>query len=120
LEDTPLIAFEISINGTKSCTAGIEGRGVVSVLVDRIWRVGPDEQEKLLLDAGGLISDTGQGAEFLKWLKEESLCLGDTITIRIVDVPATDEPIKRERENPKQREKSEREYYERMKKKYEK
>jgi hypothetical protein len=113
-----MIAFEISINGTKRCLAGIREHGVVTTVLTRVWRTAASSQEELDLTVGGLISESGQEAENLRWL-DEPLNPGDTITIRILEVSSGDEPAQREQEDTQRQERREREYYKRMKSKYE-
>jgi hypothetical protein len=56
-----MIAFEIIVNGTKLCNAGIEGLGVLSAILSWAHRVPEPEAElnllyppdELLLEVGG-------------------------------------------------------------------
>ena len=53
----------------------------------------------------------------LKWLSE-SLRVGDSISIRIVEVEAADPPVERRRDDPEAVERSRRRYYEQLKREY--
>lgn len=80
-----MIAFEISVNGEKLCTAGIGDKGVLSAIIN-----GPKRPN---LSVGGLAND-----EHLHWLEREAgfgLKVGDEVTVRIVEADCVDEPVGR-------------------------
>jgi hypothetical protein len=62
-----MIAFEISIDGQKNCTAGVADMGVTSVIASWVRRASRDAssgeaipgrfEEELTLDVGGLAHD---------------------------------------------------------------
>jgi hypothetical protein len=63
---------------------------------------------------GGLDSTAG---EHLSWLKAE-LRPGDVVTIRVIDSDCADAPSERRQEDPEALARSERRYYEELKKRY--
>jgi hypothetical protein len=122
-----MIAFEISIDGQKQCTAGVSGLGVASVIASWVRRVSHDPaseqplpeqfEEELTLDVGGLVHDPDGGGVQLRWLRQ-ALRVGQRITLAIVDTDAVDPPSARERTDPAWTEQRKREYYERLKQEY--
>jgi hypothetical protein len=114
-------AFEISINGKKVCTAGIE-EGVLSAILSLVMRAPEGESgEKALegpkLEVGGLLTQ-GEGArENADWLSRD-LTTGDEVTIRLVEVDSVDAPLRREALDTKAEEHRKREYYEKLKAEY--
>ena len=66
-------AFEIWLNGTRLCVAGIEDDGVLSAIVN--WVTGQSVAD-LHLQVGGLISPVN---EHVVWIRQRPLKLGDEI-----------------------------------------
>ena len=115
-----MIAFQVTVNGSAVCTAGMNDFGVVSAIMTWVRRT-PDKsadgksiEEELTFDIGGLDSTAG---EHLKWVKTE-LRVGDTVTIGIVDIDEVDAPGERRKEDPEAVAKAQRRYYERLKQEY--
>lgn len=78
-----MLAFEVHVNGRKLCVAGCE-----SVLSAGVTWAGHDP-DQVQLHVGGL--NTGDESPHASW-ETPSLSIGDSITIRIVDVPSHDPP----------------------------
>jgi hypothetical protein len=122
-----MIAFEISIDGQKTCTAGVSPVGVASVIADWVGRPSRDPrtgeaiddrfEEELSLDVGGLTHDPDGASVHLKWLRLP-LRVGQRITLDIVETEEADPPRTRKREDPTWAEQRKREYYERLKREY--
>jgi len=122
-----MIAFEISIDGQKKCTAGVADLGVASVMANWIRRASRDPasgqpipgrfEEELTLDVGGLAHDPDGAAVHINWLRQP-LQLGQQITLAIVETEKADPPRAREREDPTGAARRKREYYERLKREY--
>jgi hypothetical protein len=122
-----MIAFEISINGQKACTAGVSPAGVTSVIASWVRRPSGDSisgepfgdpfEEELTLDVGGLTHDPDGASVHLRWLRQP-LRPGQQITIAVLETGAADPPQKREREDPAWAAQRKREYYERLKREY--
>jgi hypothetical protein len=118
-----MLAFEVSVNGEVVCVAGLDEYGVLTAILSWVRRR-PDaefkpDSEELEFSVSGLASDARNDAEHLDWLKRE-LRVGDIVSLRVIEIERADEPAMRKRENPIHREKQERAYYERMKRKYDK
>lgn len=91
-----MIAFEVSVNGKKKCTAGVQGYGVLSACITWVNRehAGPRvKRTELCLGVAGLGSKSETD---LEWLSRK-LHLQDEVTIRIVDAPKVDVPKKQRR-----------------------
>jgi hypothetical protein len=96
-----MIAFEISIDGQKKCTAGVADLGVVSVIASWARRASPDPtsgqptpgsfEEELTLDVGGLMHDPDGAAVHVRWL-QQPLSVGQQITLTIVETTHVDPP----------------------------
>jgi hypothetical protein len=122
-----MIAFEVSIDGQKRCTAGVSDVGVASVIATWVRRVSRDPtsgqpipgrfEEELTLDVGGVAHDPDGAPIHVRWL-QQSLELGQHITLAIVETEQADPPRTRDREDPKWAERRKREYYERLKREY--
>ena len=122
-----MIAFEISIDGRKQCTAGVPDAGVASVMVNWVGRASRDPtsgqpipggfEEELTLDVGGLSHDLDGASVHARWLRQP-LQLGQQITIAIVERDVADPPRTSDREDPAWVEQRKREYYERLKREY--
>jgi len=118
-----MICFDVRVNGDKVCTAGIGKFGVMSAMVNWVRRHPRPElklprTKQLELNVGGFCrqSSTGDG-EHLRWLAR-ALKVGDKVTISVLDKDTYDEPKRREPYIARVEEQHEREYYERLKKKY--
>ena len=122
-----MIAFEISIDGEKKCTAGVADLGVTSVLASWVRRAARDAasgqpipgsfEEELTPDVGGLIHDPDGAAVHLKWCQQR-LQVGQQITLAIVETRQIDQPLSRDREDPQWVEQKKREYHERSKREH--
>jgi hypothetical protein len=121
-----MIAFEISIDGRRACTAGVPD-GVASVIATWVRRpsrdpasgepVGDHFEEELTLEVAGLTHDQDGASIHLRWLREP-LTLGQQVTFAVVETEAADSPLTREREDPTWAAQRKRDYYERLKHEY--
>lgn len=96
--------LEITINGSKACTAGIGSDGVVTAILafvkgskpsDETQEHQDSESESLNIEVGGLANIELGTSEHLKWINQD-LKVGDVITIKIIDAAECDEPITKE------------------------
>ncbi len=87
-------AFEVYLNNQKLCLAGVGDRGVLSAHVT--WNTG-DANESLELETGGLISTN---MEFVSWIRQRPLSVGDHVRISVVEANSVDEPKTRHRTDP--------------------
>jgi hypothetical protein len=84
-----MVCFEVTRNGKRLTTAGIRGKGALTVMLGgEVWR-GRPAGDGWELWIGGL--DSGAKARGLRWT-HRLLKLDDTIVIRIVRSASADEP----------------------------
>jgi hypothetical protein len=118
-----MIAFEVTLNGKRVCTAGVEDFGVLSTILTWVRRSpehsrdGNTIEEELTAEVSALDTRDPKAGEHLKWLSE-TLRLGDSISIRIVDVEKVDPPTSRYCNDPEADARAKRQYYERLKREY--
>jgi len=74
-------------------------------------------EEELTLDVGGLTHDPDGASVYVSWLRQP-LKVGQQIAFAVVETEAADPPRTRKREDPTWSAQREREYYERLKRKY--
>ncbi|WP_437312145.1 hypothetical protein [Sorangium sp. So ce388] len=86
-----MIAFRISVNGTKICTAGIGPRGVLSVVVSQV----AGAPAALLEDGHVLISGLDSDRREHSLWPSPTLRIGDEICIEILEADAVDPPWRR-------------------------
>ena len=118
-----MIAFEVTLNENRVCTAGVEDFGVLSTIVTWVRRR-PEYsrndntiEEELTAEVSALDSRDSTAGEHLKWLSE-TLRVGDSISIRIVDVESGDAATSRYRNDPEADARAKRQYYEQLKREY--
>ncbi len=119
-----MLAFEISINGGKKCTTGITGNGLMSAMLTWLQHQSVRDPRDYPHDNKvnfhvSAVCGTEEFSEVGKWL-DETLHVGDGITIRVVEVSEVDPVATHNRTTPRNREQSERRYYEQLKRKYKK
>lgn len=107
------LCFEIRINQEEPVLAGLEHINVLTAAVTFV-----SAHAELEFRVGGLVSTSSHDNEHVDWV-DRTLQRGDQVAIRLVDAPNPSPPIHREREDPELAAKEEREYYERLKKRYE-
>jgi hypothetical protein len=87
-------AFEVSLNGSKLCVAGISADGVLTAIVT--WVAG-DRGADLFLEVGGLVSSV---QENVTWIRQKPLVVGDEIRVNVREVEAVDPPSRRKSRDP--------------------
>jgi hypothetical protein len=122
-----MIAFEVIVNGSKLCDAGIEGLGVLSAVLSWAHRAPEPEAasnelypaDELLLEVGGLKSARDdQPGQQMSWLSKH-LQVGDSILINIKSLEIVDPPAKLGPEDPGQVVRdAKRRYFEELKKEF--
>jgi hypothetical protein len=88
-----MLCFEVSLNGSKLCTAGVGGDGVLTAILSWAGSSRPEwSARKPDLHVGGLV-----GSVHVGWLSESSLELevGDEVSIQVVESEDADEPLRR-------------------------
>ena len=119
-----MVAFEVSVNGKRVCTAGMGDYGVLTSILTWVGRRpaeslnGAGTEEELTLEVSALESRSPNPGEHLKWLSE-TLRVGDSVSIRIAEVDTADPPVERGRQDVDAVERARRAYYERLKREYE-
>ena len=122
-----MIALEIAVNGKRLCVAGVRV-GAVSAIVatkrhrrrQRPGRTQPSIMESALLTVSGY-TETATAYEFPWWVSPNSpprLRFGDSVTLRIVDIPRPDKQRSRRQWSKRALEYSEHREYLRLKHKY--
>jgi hypothetical protein len=119
-----MITFEVFLNGSKACVAGVDGFGVLTAILASVHRApnadaGEDAShpiEELTFKVGGLRS--AEDVHF-SWL-ERPLRVGDVLTINIKELAVVDEPTaSAPAESPEVVREAKRRYYEKLKKEFE-
>jgi hypothetical protein len=103
-----MIGFEVFLNGQRLCIAGA-GDAVLTAIVSSV----PKRQE-LKLEVGGLAEEA-----HLEWHIPRSLVVGDEVIVRVLETQHPDSPAAIRRDDRALVEESERQYYQRLKQKYE-
>jgi hypothetical protein len=86
-----MIAFEIYINGKRTCTAGIGGPCALTACLSWVQREPKSphgKRKELNFGVGGLVSPS---KEFFEWMQRD-LQTGDEVTIRIIEAAKVDKP----------------------------
>jgi hypothetical protein len=119
-----MLSFDVRLNGTSLCRAGVGKAGVLTATVSWVGGSpeaarpgGRTEQGETELDVGGLVTANGDHI-FLKWLTR-ALAPGDEVKLRVVEADVVDPPASKVVEKRNWVEKQEKAYYEKMKRKYE-
>lgn len=87
--------FEVYVNETRLCVAGIGEDGVLTTMICHVAGNGRNES---YLRVGGLISRT---QEHVLW-RNRRLKTGDEIRVKILEAASVDRPKQRHRRDPKQ------------------
>jgi hypothetical protein len=123
-----MIAFDVFLNRKKLARAGVGSDGVLTAMTTwvrrRASRTGrkrrePQWDRDLSFSLGGYRSTNGDVGEHFKW-EDRKLKPGDVLTIKVITAARVDEPRRRVVENPELVERSQRRYYQRLKRKFEK
>jgi hypothetical protein len=76
-----MLAFEVSVNGKRVCTAGVGQYGVLSSILSTVKK--RRRRRLLWLEVGGLrAGDPAEERVHLSWLGKKRISIGDEITIR--------------------------------------
>jgi hypothetical protein len=120
-----MIAFDVFLNGKKLARAGVGSNGVLTAMTTWVRRRTSQRGRKrrqwdrdLSFSLGGYRSTNGDVGEHFKW-EDRKLKPGDILTIKVITTARVDEPRRRIAEDPELVERSQRRYYERLKRKFE-
>ncbi|MDP2602814.1 MAG: hypothetical protein Q8S00_09520 [Deltaproteobacteria bacterium] len=123
-----MIAFDVFLNRKKLARAGVGSDGVLTAMTTwvhrRASRTGrtqrqPQWDRDLSFSLAGYRSTNGDVGEHFKW-QDRKLKPGDVLTIKVITAARVDEPRRRVAEDPELVERSQRRYYQRLKRKFEK
>ena len=85
-----MVAFEIKINGKKRCVAGLNEAG--NLIASLWWTKQKGTRQKAWLTIGGVTGEPGNSDRVLSWVDDDSLRVGDRVSIRIVQATTVDPP----------------------------
>ena len=123
-----MIAFDVFLNRKKLARAGMGPDGVLTAMVTWVRRRSsrpngkrpqPQWERDLSFSLAGYRSTNGEVGEHFKWEKRQ-LKPGDVLTIKVIAAVRVDEPRRRIAEDPEFVERSQKRYYQRLKRKFEK
>ena len=120
-----MIAFDVFLNRKKLARAGVGSDGVLTAITTWARRRASQADGRrqwdtdLSFSLGGYRSTDGHVGEHFKW-EDRKLKPGDVLTIKVINTVRVDEPRRRVAEDPKLVERSQRRYYQRLKRKFEK
>ena len=106
------VSFRIVLNSSPPVVAGGDSLAVVTAMAVMRWQDGAPEME---LQVAGLVK--GPETQHWSWL-ERQLVVGDQITITVVHSESPTAPAGIKREDPQSRERHERDYYDRLRRKF--
>lgn len=114
--------FDVFVNDAKLCRAGVGDDGVLDAIVTWVKLTGDaaeearrsnTSEEQTTLHVGGLGNQTHQ-----RWV-QRMLTVGDRVTVAVASARKADSPSHVKRQNRKEDEERERQYFLRLKAKYE-
>ena len=114
--------FDVTLNDRRLCRAGVGADGVLTTMVTWVKLTGQAAKEarrlghpldETRMHVGGLRKNT-----HFAWV-DRHLRAGDRLTIGVIQARTSDPPARQKRNDPAQDERREREYYLRLKRKYE-
>ena len=105
-----MIAFEVSLNGKRVCTAGADDLGVLSAIISACGKLGkktvparPDETSgDVHYSVGGLTSRRDPKKDVhVRWKSVAPLKIGDVVEVRVVETEEVDHAKSRTRAKPR-------------------
>jgi hypothetical protein len=96
-----MIAFEVSVNGKRVCTAGADDLGVLSAIISACGKLGkrtisarPDETSgDVHYSVGGLTSRRDSRKDVhVRWKSVAPLQIGDVVKVGVVETHKVDRP----------------------------
>ena len=122
-----MIAFEVSLNGIRICTAGANDLGVLSTIVSAHGKLGkkavpyrPDATSSdVHYTVGGLTSRPAPKKDVhLRWKSVAPLQVGDIIQVKVLETTKVDRPREREYRDHTKDLRSQKQYVRQMAKKF--
>lgn len=102
------LGFQVQLNEDRPIRAGDDAMSVLTAMVTYVA-----SRQEIDVRVGGMFAHQS-GNEHVEWLQRE-LRVGDRILVTVTDSSDVDPPTHRRSEDPELMEKMEREYYERLK-----
>jgi hypothetical protein len=105
-----MIAFEVSLNGKRICTAGADDLGVLTTIVSACGKLGkktvparPDETSgEVFYSVGGLTSRSDPKKNVhVRWKSVAPLKLGDVVQVKVVETEKVDRAKSRFKAKPR-------------------
>ena len=105
-----MIAFEVSLNGKRVCTAGADDLAVLNTIISASGKLGkktvparPDEKTgEVFFSVGGLTSRSDPKKDVhLRWKSVAPLAIGDVVQVRVIQTEKVDRAKSRIRAKPR-------------------
>lgn len=115
-----MLALRVTINEKRSIVAGTEDLSVLSAIVTLTGRLGAKtvprgrSRPDMFLNVGGLTARGNRRDEHLRWTPHVKLKVGDRVLVELIRAAKSDKIVERS----KAEERSERAYYDFLKKQY--
>ena len=87
-----VLCIELRRNGKRLATAGLPGKGVISVIFDRVFSDARGPKELLHFRLGGLDSSSSEPSSHLEWAGGD-VEVGDEFTVRFLHGESSDPPV---------------------------
>jgi hypothetical protein len=103
-----MIAFKVSLNGKRVCTAGAEDFGVLSTIISACGKLGEksipyrpnDHSRYVSYSVGGLTSRGDQKQDYhLNWKSTTRLKVGDVIQVEVLETKKVDQAKSRKKKS---------------------
>lgn len=106
-----MIAFEVSLNGKRVCTAGADDLGVLSAIISACGKLGkkavpfrPNQIWEMHYSIGGLTSRSDPKKDVhVRWKSVAPLKVGDIVQVRVVETEKVDRAKSRTRAEKRRR-----------------
>lgn len=87
------VRFEVVHNGKRVCTSGIDGDGVLNVMLCYVKHADSDPKYDLEIGGLGHYHPARPGSQHVSWPRPETVGIGDEITIRLLPPGDFDPPV---------------------------
>jgi hypothetical protein len=119
-----MIAMEVIKNGKRLCLAGAEDLGVLAATFSAGGPLGPKSWEfagevtkpQMRLRVGGITSRKGEADNYVDWIGQMEIKVGDVVTLKFVEVDKADSPD--EARDPRASSTGGREHFDALKQQY--
>jgi hypothetical protein len=103
-----MIAFKVSLNGKRVCTAGAEDLGVLSTIISACGKPGkksipyrPNEDSRYVSYSVGGLTSRGNGKQdfHLNWKSAKLLKVGDVVQVEVLETKTVDRAKSRKKKS---------------------